>query len=814
MTRIEPRDVISRRYDAGAATEPTLIGRDLPRVDGPDKAAGAALYTDDLRLPGMLHGRLLRSPHAHARIVNIDTSRAAALNGVRCIITGRDIPLVRFGNWRLMPDTQDQHALCIDKVRYIGDEVAAVVAIDVDTAEEALSLIKVEYESLDAVFEVLSSLSPEAPLLHEELSDNVSVNRRIEYGDPEQGLAESDLILDNTFTVHAVSAAYLEPCSALARYEPGGRFTVWSSTQVPYILQCMLAATLGVRENDVRVIKPAVGGGFGGKMELRAWEFCAAFAARETGRPVKFTLSREEELAYGRRRHPMTIHSRVGFRKDGTLVAKDLEILLDGGAYNAMGPTATFLSGNFGAMLYRYPSYRYWGRHVYTNKPPASAMRGFGAPQSLFVSESQMNMAAKQLGIDPIEIRIKNAMRTGDVIPDVATISSCGFIESLEKAAEISGWHEKRRAFRDKLAAGSAAPTASGAAAALAPRRLVRGLGVGCYSFISGGVFNWFNTQYPFSAAEVRAFSDGTVHLLTMAADIGQGSDSVLVQILAEELGLDPGDIRLTAGDTAMTPQADLGTWGSRVTLMAGNAVLDAARKIKEDLFGALSARFGLNVIYDLECRDGRVQVKGRPDRGLAFGEAVAMVQKSRRGEPLIAHGYYTPRGKGLVTPAFSFGTQVAEVEVDLDTGQVQVQKMWTAHDCGVPLNPMGVEGQLEGSIHMGLGYALYEQFAMEDGRTLNTTFLDYKIPTALDMPTGESVTIETYEPEGPFGAKEAGEGLVSPTAPAIAEAVYHATEYRCMDLPITPEKILAGLDEITSHGDTTNHPPTGGNLT
>ncbi len=700
MTPVEPRDVVSRRYDADAATEPTLIGMDLPRIDAPGKADGSALYTDDLRVPGMLHGRLLRSPHPHARIVDIDVSRAAGLRGVKCVITGRDIPQVRFGNWRLMPDTQDQYALCVDKVRYVGDEVAAVVAVDVQTAEEALSLVKVEYEPLPAVFDVLSSLAAGAPLLHEELADNVSVNRRIEYGDPERDLAESDLVLDNTFTVHAVSHAYLEPCSALACYEPGGRFTVWSSTQVPYILQCMLAATLGVRENDVRVIKPAVGGGFGGKMELRAWEFCAAFAARETGRPVRFTLSREEELAYGRRRHGMTIHSRVGFRKDGTLVAKDLEILLDGGAYNAMGPTATFLSGNFGAMLYRYPSYRYWGRHVYTNKPPASAMRGFGAPQSLFVSESQMNMAAEQLGLDPIEIRIKNAMRTGDVIPDVATISSCGFIESLEKAAEISGWYEKRRVFlqeeetpqavdtpatSDRVVPEGTAPEDQGgfqqAAGAVGARRLARGLGVGCYSFISGGVFNWFNTQYPFSAAEIRAFADGTVHLLTMAADIGQGSDSVLVQILAEELGLNPADIRLTAADTAMTPQADLGTWGSRVTLMAGNAVLDAARKIKEELFGALSARFGLNVIYDLECRDGRVQVKGRPDRGLAFGEAVAMIQKSRRGQPLIARGYYTPRGKGLVTPAFSFGTQVAEVEVDLDTGQVSVEKMWTAHD-------------------------------------------------------------------------------------------------------------------------------------
>mgnify|MGYP001823658928 FL=1 len=419
-------------------------------------------------------------------------------------------------------------------------------------------------------------------------------------------------------------------------------------------------------------------------------------------------------------------------------------------------------------MLYRYPHYRFLGQHVYTNKPPASAMRGFGAPQSLFAAESQMNMAAEALGIDPIDLRLKNAMVTGDTIPDVATISSCGFIESLEAVRKMSNWKRNRKKNKNGY-----------------------GIGIGCYSFISGGVFNWFNTQYPFSAAEVKVFSDGTAHLLTMASDIGQGANTVLKQILAEELGLKMEDIRLTAADTAMTPQADLGTWGSRVTLMAGNAVKDAARQIKDVLCGAVSSHFNLNVIFDLECKDGRIQAQGRPDRGMPFGEAVAMAQKANRGIPVTAKGYYTPRGKGLVTPAFSFGAQVAEVEVDQETGVVQVKKMYTAHDCGTVINPMAVEGQLEGSIHMGLGYALSEELVMEGGKTLSNTFLDYKLPTAMDMPPGESVCIETYEPEGPMGAKEAGEGLASPTAPAIAEAVYHATGYRCKDLPITPEKVI-----------------------
>ena len=746
----------------------TVIGKDIPRVDGREKATGAAIYTDDIKLPGMLHGMLLRSPVPHARIRSIDVSKAKRLPGVKCVITGEDTPKVKYGNWRLFPATQDEYPLAVDKVRFIGDEVAAVAAVDPDIAAEALELIDVEYEELPAVFDVLSSVRKNAPVIHDATPNNISVDRKIAYGDIKKGFAESDYVREDIFTVHPVSPAYLEPCSSLAQCDQDGRITLWTSTQTPYIVQCLLASALGMRENDIRVIKPNVGGGFGGKMELRPWEFCAALMAKLTGKPVKFTLTREEELTTGRRRHPMRLKSKVGFKTDGTLMAKDLHIYLDGGAYNAMGPTATFLCGNFGAMLYRYPNYRFIGQHVYTNKPPASAMRGFGAPQSLFAAESQMNMAAAELGIDPIDLRIKNAMVTGDTIPDVATISSCGFIESLEEVRKMSNWKRNRKS-----------------------KKKGYGIGIGCYSFISGGVFNWFNTQYPFSAAEVKVFSDGTAHLLTMASDIGQGANTVLKQILAEELGLQMEDIRLTAADTAMTPQADLGTWGSRVTLMAGNAIRDAARQIKDVLFGAVSSQFDLNVIFDLECKDGRIQAKGKSKRSMPFGEAVAMVQKANRGIPVTAKGYYTPRGKGLVTPAFSFGAQVAEVEVDQETGVVQVKKMYTAHDCGTVINPMAVEGQLEGSIHMGLGYALSEELVMADGKTLSNTFLDYKLPTAMDMPPGESVCIETYEPEGPMGAKEAGEGLVSPTAPAIAEAVYHATGYRCKDLPITPEKVI-----------------------
>jgi CO/xanthine dehydrogenase Mo-binding subunit len=386
-----------------------------------------------------------------------------------------------------------------------------------------------------------------------------------------------------------------------------------------------------------------------------------------------------------------------------------------------------------------------------------------------------MNIAAKELDIDPIDLRLKNAMVTGDAIEGVTKISSAGFVESLQKVAEMSGWKEKH--------------------AAMSPNK---GMGIGCYSFISGGVFNWFNTPYHFAACEVRAYDDGTAHLLTMASDIGQGSDTVLRQILAQALGISVENIRVTSADTTITPKADLGTWGSRVTLMNGNAILDAAGKIKENLAQIVSLKFNLNVIHEIAFADGRVFAKLKPERGISFAEAVAMWVTANRGRELTARGYYTPRDKGLTTPAYSFGAQVAEVAVDPDTGIVTVEKITTAHDCGTVINPMAVEGQLEGSIQMGLGYVLSEQFVMRDGKTLNTTFLDYKIPSAEDMPQIESCAIETYEPEGPFGAKEAGEGLAIPTAPAVAHAVFEATGYRCKELPITPEKILRATGKLT----------------
>lgn len=752
-------------------TKPPIIGASLPRLDAREKVTGKAVYADDIKMDNMLHGALLRSPYPHALIKRIDVSKAKSLRGVKDVVVGTDTPQIKYGNWRLIPESQDEYALAVDRVRFVGDEVAAVCALDRDTAERALELIEVEYEELPAMYTVEDSMSEGAIPIHDYCPSNVSVVREIKYGDTEEAFARSEYIREDVFTTHPVSHAYLEPCSCVAAPDEGGRVTLWTSTQAPYIVQCLLAKTLSIPENYVRVIKPAVGGAFGGKMELRSWEFCAAFMAMRTGRPVKFTISREDEFAYGRRRHSVTIKSKLGMTKEGLTLARDFSVLLNGGAYNSMGHTATFLCGIFGDMLYKFQAYRYRGQHVYTNTQPAGAMRGFGAPQALFACESQMNMAAEELGIDPIELRIRNAIESGHVVPGVTTIGSCGFKESLIEVRKISGWDEKRK-----------------------QRKSGRGVGIGCYSFISGGVFNWFDTKHNFSSAEVRLFDDGTAHLLTMASDIGQGSDLVLRQILAAELGIDISKIRLTAADTAMTPKADLGTWGSRVTMMAGNAVLEAAKKIKEMLIPVPFLEYDLNQIHDIGFAGERVFVKARPEKGMSLAECASKAIRSRRGEPLTAFGYYTPRSAGLLSPAYSFGAQVAEVDVDQETGSIRINKVYTAHDCGVMINEMAVEGQLQGSIHMGLGYATCEDLVIKDGVVQNRSFLDYKMFTAQDMPQEQSVAIETYEQAGPFGAKEAGEGLVSPTAPAVIDAVYHATGYRCQDLPVTPEKIVAAL--------------------
>lgn len=751
--------------------EYSVVGQRLPKIDAPAKATGEAKYAADLSLPRMLYGKMLRSTLPHARILHIDTSRAERLPGVKSVVTGKDTKGVKFGGWRAFPQLIDQYPLCMDKVRYIGDEVAAVAAVDEETAEEALDLIKVDYEPLQSVFDPDEAVKDGAPLIHENVEHNVCWSRFIDFGNIEEGFAQSEYVREDTFTLPPVTYAPTEPRACLASFDLSGRMTIWTSTQAIYTVQCMLAAALGLREGDVRVIQPYIGGGFGAKFELYPYEVCCSLLSQKTGRPVKIMYTRQEEFSATRTRHPMKIWLKTGFKKDGTLMVRQCKTILDGGAYTAFGPTVTFTAGFFHTLLYRFPHYKYEGYRVFTNKSPSSAMRGIGAVQPYFAGETQLDMVAEDLGIDPIELRLRNARQPNDEIPKLTKVNSCGLSECLRKAGEHTSWKETRR----KLLPG-------------------RGIGIACAGQQSGGAFNWFRTRLAFSNVRVRANDDGTVELFTGVSDIGQGSNTVLSQILAEEIGVNFTDVRITAADTGTTP-VDIGTWGSRVTLQAGNAVKAAGAELKKQLFPVAAGKLKVEPA-ELESRNGKIYIKSRPQESMAFSEAVMMAQAANKGKPVEATGSYHPEGKGIVSPAYSFVAVTAEVEVDRETGRVKVNKLTAAHDCGQPINPMAVEGQVEGSLHMGLGYALTEQILWDKGEMLNPSFRDYRIPTALDMPEVKIIEVETYEPEGPFGAKEAGEGCVPPVAPAIASAIYDAVGVRIRDLPITPEKVLRALKE------------------
>jgi len=751
----------------------SVVGARLPMLDAAQKAKGTALFTDDLVLPGMLYGKILRSPLPHARILDIDTSRAAKLSGVKGVVTGADIPDRQYG---IVPMAKDEYALAKGKVRYIGDDVAAVCAVDPEIAEEALELIKVDYEELPAVFDPMESVAEGAPVIHEGVKNNTSFAIRKEFGDVSKAFAEADAVFEDRFFSQPVNHAPLEPHAALAQFDPlHGELTVWSSTQIPFFLRRNLSNTLQLAESKVRVIKPKVGGGFGQKIDMFAKDFCAAWFAMKLGRPVKFLYDREEVFISTRQRHPMHLQVKTAMRKDGTILAQQFRAHADGGAYNSTAPTMIALSCFFLMIPYRVPNLLYEGYHVYTNKPVGGAMRGHGIPQARFAVERQLDLIAARMGLDPAEVRIKNSIHAGEPHPAGFVINTCGFAESVQKAAEAIGWREKR----GKLPLG-------------------RGVGLAGASFPSGVS----NMSHISSGAVVQLGRDGAVNVLSGAADIGQGAETVISQIVAEELGVPLEDIRITAADTGITP-LDPGTFGSGVTVRAGNAARLAAMAAKQKLFDFIAARLEANPV-DLEARDRRIFVKGSPDKGMALGQALKAYQYADLPMPIVGRGsWMAPASEpttlfkedGNFAPNYSFMTQAAEVSVDLNTGRVRLVKMVTAHDCGRPINPMLVEGQLEGSVVGGMGQALYEDVIVEKGQVMNPSFLDYGFPTFLEMPEIEAIEVETDDPIGPFGAKEAGEGTQLSPAPAIVNAIYDAIGVDFMELPITAEKILDALE-------------------
>jgi len=754
--------------------ELTVVGNRMPMLDAAAKAKGTAQFIDDLVLPGMLHGKILRSPLAHAKILHIDTSKAEKLSGVKGVMTGADIPDRKYG---IVPKAKDEYALAKTKVRYVGDEVAAVCAVDPEIAEEALELIKVDYEELPAVFDPMQAIKEGAPLVHDDVQKNISASIRKEFGDVEKAFAESDFIFEDTFYSQAVNHAPLEPHGALAQYDPlRGELTIWSSTQIPFFLRRNLSTTLLVPESKLRVIKPKVGGGFGQKIDLFAKDFCACWFAMNLGRPVKFIYEREEVFIGTRQRHPMYLSVKTGLNKAGKILAQQFKAYADGGAYNSTAPLMITLTGFFLMIPYNVPNLLHEGYHVYTNKPVGGAMRGHGIPQARFAVERQLDMIAERMDMDPGEIRIRNSIHAGEPHPAKFVINTCGFVDTVKKAAEGIGWAEKR----GKLPFG-------------------RGVGMAGGSFPSGVS----NMSHISSGAVVQLGRDGAVNVLTGAADIGQGAETVIGQIVAEELGVLLEDIRVTAADTGITP-LDPGTFGSGVTVRAGNAARLAAISVKNKLFEIVSEKLEANV-DDLVAEKRKIYVKGSPDKGMALSDALKAYQYGDHPMPIVGRGSWMApatepttllKENGNFAPNYSFMTQAAEVEVNPQTGRVKLLKMAAAHDCGKMINPMLVEGQLEGSVVGGMGQALYEDVIVEKGQVMNPSFLDYGFPTAMEMPEIEAIEVETIDPLGPFGAKEAGEGTQVSPAPAIVNAIYDAIGIDFMEMPVTPAKILKALEE------------------
>jgi 4-hydroxybenzoyl-CoA reductase alpha subunit len=763
---------------------------DTIRIDGVSQVTGSAKFTDDFTLPRMLFGKILRSPHPHARIRSIDTSKAEHFPGVVAVMTGMELT-TKYG---ILPSSEDETALAVDKVRFAGDGVAAVAAVDEYAAQEALKLIDVAYDILPPVLSIKDALRTDLPKIHEETpyADNSAKHVELEFGNVEEGFAEADYVREDEFFYDANTHAMLEPHSALAVFEPpassprfaDGYLTLWSSTQTPHYVHRTLAKVLGMPASHIRVIKPHLGGGFGGKSEPFALEFCAAWLSVKSGRPVKITYSREEVFYSHRGRHATKMWLKTGVKKDGSITAIQYKAWLDGGAYGSFGIVTTYYTGQFLTMPYKVSRYKFESTRLYTNKPPAGPKRGHGAVQPRFAFEAQLDRIAEALGMDPAEIRLKNVIEPNSMTINALRVTSCGIRECLEKVIAASGWKEKR---------GHLPPG--------------RGIGLAASAYISGAGKEIYWLGLPHSGAIVKIDRGGGVTVFCGSSDIGQGSNTALATVVSETLGISIGEVKVFEADTDLTP-VDLGSYSSRVTFMAGNAVLRAAEELKRKLFDAVSEEWQ-SVGTAIVSGNNEIWMKEDPSKRMRFIDAARLAEK--KFGTLSAVGSYTPprlggsyKGSGAgPSPSYSFTAHVVELDVEEETGRVTIHKVWSAHDCGKALNRTLVEGQIEGSVYMGIGEALYEQLlftkpTLETGGGLlkNSSLLEYQTPSSIDTPPIESFIVESHDPEGPLGAKEAGEGPLLAVVPAIANAIANATGLQLHAVPFTPERIHAAFEE------------------
>ncbi|TMC28447.1 MAG: aldehyde oxidase [Chloroflexi bacterium] len=730
----------------------------------------------------MLYGRLLRSTRPHALIKRIDISRALAYPGVVAVVTGADMP-EKMG---IMPSTQDETALAVDKVRYVGEPVAGVAALDEDAAYEALSLIDVEYEDLEPIFTIEEALDRDDVKIHDTSKRaNVFKEVHLSFGDVEGGFAKADHVREDWFFFEGNTHAPIESHSAVASYDADGKLTLWTSTQVPHYLHREMEKVLGLPRTRIRVIATPNGGAFGGKSDPFGHEFAAALLSMRTKRPVKITLDREEVFYAHRGRHPVKMRIKTGVKKDGEITAVEFQSYLDGGAYASYGIATTYYTGALLTVTYRVPAYKFDGVRVYTNKPPCGPKRGHGTTQPRYAFECQLDKIAMDLGLDPIEYRLRILQPANSRTVNELRVTSMGLGECLRALRDRTSWERKR-----------------------SERTKGKGIGVAGSAYISGAGLPIYWNDMPHSGAEIRIDRGGGVTVMCGTSEIGQGSDNLLAAIAAEALGVYPEDVHVVSGDTSLTP-VDLGSYSSRVTMMAGNATKNAGLKLREQLVTVAAEKLGIPAdrvnlayrkVYDLK----------DPERSMSFVEA-ANLAEAKYGT-LVGAGSYRPpagiggnyKGAGVgPTPAYSYQAAVAEVTVDLETGQLTVDKITTAHDCGRALNPVNVEGQVEGSAYMGYGEIVVEEQIFRGGLHKKPSLLDYKLPTSLDTPKLETILIESVDSEGPYGAKEAGEGPLNPVIPAIANAVYDAIGVRFDETPITAEKILDALGKRDNRGIT-----------
>jgi CO/xanthine dehydrogenase Mo-binding subunit len=747
--------------------EHNVIGKSLAKVDALNKVLGRAKYADDIEFPSMLHAKLLRSKYPHARILSIDTSKAEKLPGVKAVITAKDIPVNTFGIF-----VKDQYVLAEDRVRYFGEPIAAVAAESEGIAEEALEMIDVKFKELPSVFDAKEALRPTSPKVHE--GGNLAAHRKIRFGDVEKGFSMADEVIEDTFSTQKVEHCHMEPRAGIAIVDANGRVTVWSALPLPSISQAELARVLGLPITKVRIIQPECGGSFGGRNEI-SFEPIVAVLAMKTKCPVKMVWSREEEFVGSTTRHSYYFEYKTGVTKDGYLVAREVKIISDTGAYTSFGESQLTKACIHATGPYRIPHIKVDGYLVFTNNPVAGAMRGFGVPQVMAAEETHMEHIARHLKIDSIELRLKNALKDGDQTATGQVLHSVGLTETILKAAEVARWDKTPLENRSTNG----------------PIR--RGRGVACM-FYPIGVTEKPNA----SSAFVRVNADGTVNVIVGAVDVGQGSKTALTQIAAEELGVPMEDVILVTGDSDVDPY-EFGSVASRVTYAAGNAVRLTVASAKKMLLEAAAEKFAVTP-EALEIKNRMIYVKGSPEKGMSLKEAVLICQG--KGRPVVAVASFNPpntlldqeTGRGNPFPTYVYATQIADVEVDTRTGLVKVSKIVAAHDVGKAINPALVRGQIIGGIGFGLGQALMENMLLVQGRDLNPNFLDYIIPTAMDMPEVEAIIVEKHEPTGPFGAKGIGEASNVPTAPAIINAIYDAVGVLINDLPATPEKVLKAL--------------------